>query len=174
MAVVHTIGHGTRASQELIEMLDSAGVRRLVDVRRFPRSRRHPHFSRSELEQSLTTANLDYDWRGEELGGRRTGVENSRHEAWRNRSFRAYADHMDTATFRAALEALEETATLDPSALMCSETLWWRCHRRMIADALRMRGHRVIHLVSPCSAQEHVLNPAARASDEGWPVYDLI
>jgi uncharacterized protein (DUF488 family) len=174
MAVVHTIGHGTRASQELIEMLDGAGVRRLVDVRRFPGSRRHPHFSRPALEQSLRAADLDYEWRGEELGGRRTGVENSRHGAWRNRSFRAYADHMDTAAFRAALETLEETATSDSWAVMCSETLWWRCHRRLIADALQLRGHQVIHLVSPGSAQEHVLNPAARASDDGWPVYDLI
>jgi len=173
MVVVHTIGHGTKASEELIEMLQSAGVRRLVDVRRFPGSRRHPHFSRAALEQSLRTAGLDYEWRGEEMGGRRKGAENSRHPAWRNRSFRAYADHMDTAEFRAALVALEEAAESESLAVMCAETLWWHCHRRLIADALLLRGTRVVHLMSPGSAQGHALNPAARAFDDGWPVYDL-
>lgn len=80
---------------------------------------------------------------------------------------------MDTAEFRAALEALEEAAESKSSAVMCAETLWWHCHRRLIADALLLRGTRVVHLVSPGSAQEHVLNPAARGGDDGWPVYDL-
>ena len=173
MAVVHTIGHGTKSSEELIEMLQTTDVRRLVDVRRFPGSSRHPQFSRAALERSLEAAKLDYEWRGEELGGRRSGTESSRHPAWRNRSFRAYADHMDTVGFRAALEALEEIAVNELPAVMCAETLWWHCHRRLIADALLLRGTRVVHLLSPGSAQEHVLNPAARASDDGWPVYDL-
>jgi len=173
MALVHTIGHGTRSSGELIEMLQSAGVRRLVDVRRFPGSRRHPHFSRNALEQSLIAAGLGYEWRGEELGGRRSGAENSRHPALRNRSFRAYADHLDTAEFRAALEALEEAAVNELPAVMCAETLWWHCHRRLIADALLLRGTFVEHLLSAGSAQEHPLHPAARAADDGWPVYDL-
>jgi uncharacterized protein (DUF488 family) len=173
MALVHTIGHGTKTTEELIEMLQGADVRRLVDVRRFPGSRRHPQFSRAALERTLGAAKLDYEWRGEELGGRRAASESSRHPAWRNRSFRAYADHMDTAGFRAALEALEEVAVYELPAVMCAETLWWHCHRRLIADALLLRGTRVVHLLSPGSAQEHVLNPAARASDGGWPVYDL-
>jgi uncharacterized protein (DUF488 family) len=173
MALVHTIGHGTKSSEELIEMLRAAGVSRLVDVRRFPGSRRHPQFSRAALEQSLNAAVLDYQWAGEELGGRRKGAENSRHPAWRNRSFRAYADHMDTAQFRLALRALEDVAANESPAIMCAETLWWHCHRRLIADALLLRGTPVVHLVSGGSAQEHVLNPAARVSDDGWPVYDL-
>ncbi|MDQ3660511.1 MAG: DUF488 domain-containing protein [Actinomycetota bacterium] len=174
MAVVHTIGHGTKSSEELIETLQSTGVRRLVDVRRFPASRRHPQFSRAALEHSLEAAGLGYDWEGEEMGGRRKGAEESRHPAWRNQSFRAYADHMDTAEFRVALEALEETAVDEFPAVMCAETLWWHCHRRLIADALLLRGTRVVHLMSHRSAQDHILNPAVRPSDDGWPVYDLI
>ena len=173
MALVHTIGHGTKTSAELIEMLQSAGVCRLVDVRRFPGSRRHPQFSRAALARSLRVAELDYEWRGEELGGRRKGAENSRHPAWRNRSFRAYADHMDTAEFRAAVEAIEEAAGCESAAVLCAETLWWHCHRRLIADALLLRGTFVEHLLSAGSAQEHPLHPAARAADDGWPVYDL-
>ena len=154
-------------------MLQSAAVRRLVDVRRFPGSRRHPQFSRAALARTLPAAKIEYEWRGEELGGRRTGAATSRHPAWRNRSFRAYADHMDTAVFRAALEALEDAAAHELPVVMCAETLWWRCHRRLIADALLLRGVRVVHLIGPASAQEHVLNPATRASEDGWPVYDV-
>ena len=171
MAPLFTIGHGTRSLEEFLQTLRDAGIRRLIDVRRFPGSRRHPHFSRAALQHSLHEAGLGYEWRGEELGGRRRPLENSRHRAWRNASFRAYADHMDTPEFRAALDELLIEATTEKISVMCAETLWWRCHRRLIADAAVLRGSQVIHLLSPASSQEHVVTRQARASEDGWPVY---
>lgn len=171
MAALGTIGHGTRSLEEFLQTLGGAGIRRVIDVRRFPGSRRHPHFSRTALERSLHEAGLAYEWSGEELGGRRHPVENSRHRAWRNASFRAYADHMDTPQFRAAMDKLLAEATTVKISVMCAETLWWRCHRRLIADAAVLRGTQVIHLLSPTSSQEHVVTPQARVSEDGWPVY---
>ena len=175
MGTVYTIGHGTRAISELIEILRSASVGLLVDVRRFPGSRRHPQFNKDAIERSLRLAGIDYDWRGEELGGRRRNAgATSRHSALRNASFKAYADYMDTQQFRAALGQLEaEAQSGPPLAIMCAETLWWRCHRRHIADALALRGVEVVHLLDPTSHQPHRLHPALRTGDEGEPVYDV-
>jgi uncharacterized protein (DUF488 family) len=172
---VYTIGHGTRAVHELLEMLHSAGVGRLVDVRRFPGSRRHPQFNKDGLADCLAGAGIDYDWRGEELGGRRKKAPGpSRHSALRNASFVAYADYMDTEEFRAALERLQTDAGADPPlAIMCAETLWWRCHRRHIADALQLEGIDVVHLLGVASRQAHKLHPAMRADDHGRPLYDV-
>lgn len=171
---VYTIGHGTRTATELIEILESARVGRLIDVRRFPASRRHPQFNRDDLDSSLGGMGIEYGWRGEDLGGRRRKVqEPSRHNALRNASFQAYADYMDTEQFRAALERLEGDARGGPPlAIMCAETLWWKCHRRHIADALALRGTEAIHLVDLTSHHSHKLHPAVRADQEGWPIYD--
>ena len=175
MAVVYTVGHGTRSIEELIEVLSEAGVTLLVDVRRFPGSRRHPHFAREALEVSLPDAGIRYDWRGEALGGRRSRKEiagPTRHPAWKNDGFRNYADYMDTDEFRAALEALERDADDRTLAVMCAETLWWRCHRRLISDALVVDGVDVVHLIAPGQSQPHKLHPALRV-DDGRPVYDV-
>lgn len=162
MATIFTVGHGTRTLDELVRVVRSVDVELIVDVRRFPGSRRHPHFAREELELTLPTNNVSYDWRGETLGGRRSsrdGPPTTRHPAWRNAGFRNYADYMDTQTFRDALMELERDAETTPLAIMCAETLWWRCHRRLIADALTVEGLDVLHLVDAGKTQTHVLHP---------------
>lgn len=174
-ATLFTVGHGARPLEELLETLGEADVRVLVDVRRFPGSRRHPHFAREALERSLPRAGIAYEWQGDILGGRRKALplERSRHPAWRVDAFRAYAEHMDTPPFRAALERLEERARAgERLAVMCSETLWWRCHRRLIADALVAQGFEVIHLLTPGKRQEHELHGEAHVDEQGRPVYD--
>jgi uncharacterized protein (DUF488 family) len=173
---VFTVGHGTRTTEELAGLLRAADVALLVDVRRFPGSRRHPHFARESLAESLPPLGVEYDWRGEELGGRRSRRKDgtSRHPAWRNDAFGAYADYMDTPAFRRALQQLEDDARRGPRlAVMCAETLWWRCHRRLIADALALRGAEVVHLIQPGASSPHPPNDAARLGDDGYPVYDV-
>ena len=175
MTRVFTVGHGTRTTDELTAILESARVRRLVDVRRFPGSRRHPHFSREALERSLPDRGIRYEWWGEDLGGRRsTAARKSRHVAWRNAGFQGYADYMDSDRFRAALGRLEEAARMGPPlAIMCAETLWWRCHRRLISDALHLHGVEVIHLIGLEESQPHRPHPEMRADEQGRPVYDV-
>lgn len=176
MARVFTVGHGTRTLEELAGLLREGGVELLVDVRRFPGSRRHPHFARESLEESLPALGFRYEWWGEELGGRRSRARDgaTRHPAWRNDAFGAYADYMDTPGFRTALERLQREATDGTSlAAMCAETLWWRCHRRLIADALLMHGFEVVHLIQPGSSAPHPGNESARRGDDGYPVYDV-
>ncbi len=170
---VFTVGHGNRSFEELVELLREAGVVRLCDARRHPGSRRHPQFSRGHLAAELPRAGIAYDFRGDELGGRRRGGASSRHPAWRDPSVRAYADYMDTSAFRDALMRLEADAAREPLAFMCAERLWWQCHRRLIADALALRGAEVIHLLGPGERRPHALHPDLRAGGDGWPVYDL-
>ena len=174
-AVVWTVGHGTRSTSELIAIVRAAGVETIIDVRRFPGSRRHPQFTREALEVSLPHAGISYAWLGEELGGRRTpSSAPTRHPAWRNDAFRAYADHMDSTGFRATLDQLVTDATSGlRAALMCAETLWWRCHRRLIADALVVGGVRVVHLLDQKSRQEHPLHESLRVDADNRPVYDV-
>lgn len=173
--MLYTVGHGTRSTEELVAVLSQVGVGCLLDVRRYPGSRRSPHLGRPALAASLPAAGIAYEWWGDELGGRRSRAPASRHPALRNDAFRAYADHMDTPEFRAAVERLVPSAQpgTAPSALMCAETLWWRCHRRLIADALVVRGVDVVHLVRVGVLEPHRLHPAARADEGGWPVYDM-
>ena len=171
MATIYTVGHGTRSAAGLGALLAGAGVTRLVDVRRFPGSRHQPTVAREHLARALPERGIAYDFYGEVLGGRRRARPHSRHRAWRNESLRAYADHMDSAAFRTVLQRLEHDAGAEVLALMCAETLWWRCHRRLIADALVLRGHEVIHLLDAHSRQAHDLHPGLR-DEGGWPVYD--
>jgi uncharacterized protein (DUF488 family) len=173
MSTVFTVGHGTRALEELMALLQTVPIEILIDVRRFPGSRRHPHFERASLERALPEHHIDYQWWGEKLGGRRSGVPNSRHLAIRNESFRGYTDFMDTVAFRTAIAELEEMAGSVTLAIMCAETLWWRCHRRHIADVLLLDGLEVIHLLDANKTQPHKLHPALRTDDDGRPVYDV-
>jgi uncharacterized protein (DUF488 family) len=172
--ILYTVGHGTRSTDELLTVLRSGGVGRVVDVRRFPGSRRHPHLGREPLAAALAQAGVAYDWAGEALGGRRSGVEPSRHPALRNAAFRAYADHMDTPEFREALNRLlDEVRTGPPPAVLCAETLWWRCHRRLIADAAVLVGTPVTHLLDERTSKPHELSRDARPDEQGRPVYDV-
>ena len=167
---IWTVGHGTRTIDELLGILRDANVVTLVDVRSFPGSRRHPQFGQDALRASLTEAGLAYmHLRG--LGGRRDAVTGSPHTALRVAAFRAYADHMATPEFQQDLARLEAVATATPTAYMCAETLWWRCHRRMLSDLLTLRGWEVVHLLAPDKSEPHRLWDVARVVDGGL-VYD--
>ena len=166
-----TVGHGTLEQQRLAELLTSAGVDLLIDVRRHPGSRRHPQSSAQALARWLPAHGIEYRW-SEALGGRRRGTPDSPHVAVRNASFRAYADHMDTAQWRAAFEQLMEVAAVGSVAIMCSEAVWWRCHRRFIADAAEMlRGVEVRHLLHDGRRDRHRRTSGARVAGERL-VYD--
>lgn len=174
MAVVLTVGHGARPAEELLAVLHLAGVTTLIDIRRFPGSRRHPQFGRDALAASLPAGGIRYEWQGEELGGRRSRRVPSRHRALVNAAFGGYADHMDTPAFRGAVRSLAERAeTGERLAVMCAETLWWRCHRSLLADALVCRGVDVVHLLDIGRRESHRVRPTMRCGDDGWPVYDV-
>ena len=158
--LLYTVGHGTRPAEEFVAILRGAGVRRLVDVRTAPGSRKHPQFGREGLTGSLEPAGIEYVWR-KDLGGWRKPRPDSPHVALRSSGFRGYADHMDTDEFDRAIRWLIETSAW-PTAIMCAESTWWRCHRRMIADALTARGCTVVHLMSDARQQPHRLHPSAR------------
>jgi uncharacterized protein (DUF488 family) len=158
---IAAVGHGARPIDELIALLRDAGIRLVVDVRTAPGSRRHPQFGQDRLTQSLAETGIGYDWQPD-LGGWRKPRGDSPHTALRNPSFRGYADHMDTEAFAKALAWLERRALARPTAFLCAESLWWRCHRRLIADALVVRGWDVRHLIGPGRSDPHRLHPAAR------------
>ena len=166
---IHTVGHSTRSPDQLLEILRAAQVVALVDVRSFPSSRRHPHFNRGALEQWLPEAGIDYVYLGE-LGGRRDPVPGSPNAGWRERGFRGYADHMASSDFNGGLERLEELARMKSTAVMCAEALWWRCHRRLIADVLTVRGWEVRHIGSG-AAVKHELTPFAEVGGGGAVTY---
>jgi uncharacterized protein (DUF488 family) len=167
-----TIGHGTRSIDELATVLHGSAIELLVDVRRQPGSRRNPHFARESLEAELPGRGIAYEWWGPALGGRRRSNGASRHLAWRDPAFRAYADHMETSEFVDALESLLGRAAASPTAVMCAETLWWRCHRRLISDAAVVRGVDVVHLGLGVPST-HRLTPEARVDTGHRIVYDV-
>jgi uncharacterized protein (DUF488 family) len=158
---LYTIGHGTRSTPEFLAMLGEHQIGLLVDVRAFPSSRANPQFNKDALESALAGAGIAYEhW--PELGGRRRGLgDASPNTAWQHPAFRAYADHMMSDEFWAALDSLLAKAAERPTAILCSETLWWRCHRRLIADAALARGAHVLHLMKAGDAKPHALSPPA-------------
>ncbi len=167
---VYTIGHSTRALEEFLALLAAHGINRLVDVRRFPGSRRNPHFAREALADTLAGAGVEYRW-VEALGGRRSRRPGSPHTAWRVPAFAAYADHMDTAEFAAAAAELMEWAGSGRVAILCAEARPEKCHRRLIADWLTARGVMVSHILGLSRTATHQLPEFARVSD-GRVVYD--
>ncbi|MFL6195412.1 MAG: DUF488 family protein [Thermoanaerobaculia bacterium] len=170
MAPVFTLGHSTRAIEELLALLTGHGIRTLVDVRRYPGSRRHPQFSRDALAASLEGAGIRY-LHEPDLGGRRAARPDSPHTAWRVEAFRGYADHMETPAFQAALERLIRQAAETPTAILCAEAVPWRCHRRLISDALVTRDIPVLHILGPGRADPHELDPNARILPGGRLLY---
>ncbi|WP_327009815.1 DUF488 domain-containing protein [Dactylosporangium sp. NBC_01737] len=168
-----TVGYGARPIEAFLAILTDAGVDTLVDVRRFPGSRRHPQYGRDALAAAVQQAGPRYTWQGETLGGRRQGRPGSRHTALRNAAFAAYADHMDTAEFRTAADDLIARAATGLPVVMCAETLWWHCRRMLVADALVLRGAVVEHLLEASAGQPHRLTPGVRRGPDGWPVYDV-
>ena len=169
-ATVYTVGHSTRSSEELLALLRDAGVELLADVRAFPSSRRHPQFNRDALAAWLGAAGIAYRHMPS-LGGRRSPVPGSENGGWREAAFQGYADHMRSPEFRNALAGLEATARETPTAIMCAEAVWWRCHRRLIADALVARGWRVEHLGIGEGRAVHELTEFAVAGPEGALTY---
>jgi uncharacterized protein (DUF488 family) len=154
-----TIGHSTRPQAEFEDLLAQAGVRLLVDVRSVPRSRRNPQFEGDALARSLPAAGIAYR-HAARLGGFRRPRPDSPNTGWEHRSFRGYADYMATAEFRAALDEVQREGRERPACVMCAETQWWRCHRRLIADALVVGGWRVVHLGLGATPAEHELTPS--------------
>jgi uncharacterized protein (DUF488 family) len=146
------------------------GVRVLVDVRRYPASRRHPQFSRDALAASLAAAGVEYVHEPD-LGGRRASRPGSPHTAWRVEAFRGYADHMETPEFAVALERLIRRAAEAPTVILCAEAVPWRCHRRLISDALLAQNVNVLHILSPGRADPHELDPNARILPGGRLLY---
>lgn len=163
-----TAGHSTRSADELLALLRAADVPRLVDVRRFPASRRHPQFSKEALAAALAASGIAYHHEPD-LGGHREPRADSPNTAWRNPAFRGYADHMATPDFQAALARLLQAPPR--TALLCAEAQPTRCHRQLIADALAARGLAVQHLLAPGRAETHVLNPRARPGPAGTLTY---
>lgn len=161
---IWTVGHSNRSIEDFLALLRAHGIRQLVDVRRYPGSRAFPHFNREALAASLRNAGIEYA-HFPELGGRRQPRPDSPNTVWKDPAFRAYADYMETGEFAAGLERLIEFAERSPTAIMCSEAVWWRCHRSMISDALKARGIRVEHIMSEDRTDEHPYTTAASIVD---------
>lgn len=173
MITVWTVGHSTRSGEEFAQILLAHGIQVLVDVRSFPGSRRYPQFNRSALAESLEQVGIEYKHEPR-LGGRRTPRKDSHNTAWKNASFRAYADHMESEEFRNGVKGLLEVAANGRTAVMCAESLWWRCHRSLISDYLKAEGHTVIHILDQNKTEEHPFTSAARIVDGSLSYRGLI
>jgi uncharacterized protein (DUF488 family) len=171
-SLLYSIGHSNRSLEAFLELIEAHAVRGIADVRAFPSSRRWPHFNREPLAAALKARGVGYEWMPR-LGGRRHGPRrpDSPHTAWTVAGFRNYADYADTEEFSKGLEQLLALAETQRTAFMCAEALYWRCHRRLIADRLTVLGHRVLHIESPTHAAEHRLPDFARLVD-GRLIYD--
>jgi len=159
--LIWTIGHSTRTIEELIGMLQSFQIRLLIDVRSYPGSRRYPQFNKEALERFFEKNNIKYVHM-KDLGGRRKPNADSKNTMWRNDAFRGYADYMETDDFKKGVEKLEMLGDKYRTAFMCSEAVWWRCHRSLIADYLKSHGWKVMHIMDIGKAEEHPYTSAAR------------
>src|SRR6266540_5559271 len=166
-----TVGHGARPIEEFVAILEGGRIERLVDVRTAPGSRKHPQFGKDALADRLEAAGIGYAWR-QDLGGWRKPDPDSPHIALTSPGFRGYADYMGSEAFERAGAWLIESGRERRTAFMCAETPWWRCHRRMLADALVARGCTVVHLMGPGRSEPHRMHPAARIVD-GQVLYDV-
>jgi uncharacterized protein (DUF488 family) len=159
---IWTIGHSTRTIDDFISLLKENEINLLADVRAFPGSRRYPHFNKDALAESLNAHGIRYE-HFPELGGKRKSKPDSRNAAWRNASFRGYADYMETEQFQSGIERLLDVAAeAGPTAIMCAEAVWWRCHRSLIADYLKARGVEVLHVLGANKLEPHPYTSAAR------------
>jgi uncharacterized protein (DUF488 family) len=159
-----TIGHSTRSLDDFIALLKDNAIDALADVRHFPGSRKYPHFNVEPLQQGLQMAGIHYE-AFTELGGRRKVQPDSPNTAWRHPAFRGYADYMQTEAFHEGIERLKVPASKQRTAIMCSEAVWWRCHRGLLADVFKLHGTRVLHIMGPASPPEHPYTSAARVVD---------
>ena len=165
MTRIWTIGHSTRTIEEFIGALQANGIELVADVRLLPGSKRYPQFNKEELAKSLRQDGIGYE-HFPELGGRRKAWKDSHNTAWRNESFRGYADHMETAEFASGIARLRKMADgHGATAIMCAEVVWWRCHRSLIADYLKAHGVEVIHIIDASKTEPHPFTSAARIVD---------
>ena len=171
MTTIYTIGHSTRPIEELIDLLGAQQVTQLVDIRRIPRSRHNPQYAQDALRDSLAAAGIAYAY-SKALGGLRSSRADSPNTAWRNKSFRNYADYMQTREFQAGVDELVELARSRRTAVMCAEAVPWRCHRSLVADALLVRGLAVRDIISDGTPAEHTLTSFAvvDGTDITYPV----
>lgn len=171
MNAVFTIGHSTRIIEEFIELLKEHDIQLLIDVRRFPGSRRHPQFNKGNLEESLEDADINYRHM-EVLGGRRgKPLKDSVNDGWRNDGFQSYADHINSPDVQKVINELAELSEKIRYAVMCAEAVYWRCHRRLIADALVARDIPVYHILGPDQLNEHSLNDMAQILEDDRVIY---
>jgi uncharacterized protein (DUF488 family) len=165
MATLYTIGHSTRALEDLIETLQAHSIHTLVDIRSFPMSRRLPHFNRESFEKALPDAGIRYVWM-KELGGRRKkSLSPSPNVALRNDSFRNYADYMLTSEFESTIADLIKLAEQSRTAYLCAERVYFRCHRMLVSDWLVAHGHQVLHIDGAKPPKPHTLMSEARMVD---------
>ncbi len=164
MRTIWTVGHSTREWTQFLSLLMQAGIEAVADVRRYPGSRRHPQFAAANIAAGLAEAGIEY-LPMVDLGGRRNPRKDSPNTAWRNASFRGYADYMASAEYRQARDRLEAIASTRRTAVMCAEAYWTQCHRSLISDDLKSRGWTVVHLISPGRTEEHPYTKAARIVD---------
>jgi uncharacterized protein (DUF488 family) len=167
--ILFTIGHSTHSIEEFIALLNAHAVRHLVDVRSIPKSRHVPQFNSEAIAPALASAGIGYTHM-KALGGRRHSRKDSTNTAWRNASFRGYADYMGTPQFAEGLTALIEIARTTPTAIMCAEAVPWRCHRSLIADALILKDWQVEDILSSAPASHHKLTPFLKPVN-GQPTY---
>ena len=162
---IWSIGHSTRGIDEFISLLEENEIKLLADVRAWPGSKRYPQFNKDALAESLNAHGIGYQ-HFPELGGKRKSKPDSRNTAWRNASFRGYADYMETEQFQKGIERLLDVAAeAGPTAIMCAEAVWWRCHRSLISDSLKTRGLEVLHILGANKVEPHPYTSAARIVD---------
>ena len=161
---IYTIGHSTRTLEEFIELLETFSIEMLADVRSYPGSRRYPHFNKENLAKELPLKNILYI-HIPALGGRRKTLPESKNTVWKNNAFRGYADYMETNEFKKGIEELENISFKYKTAFMCSEAVWWRCHRSMIADYLKAEGWKILHIINNKNAEEHPYTAPAKIID---------
>lgn len=160
-----TIGHSTRSIEEFLDLLNSFHIKILADIRRLPGSRKFPQFDQDNLKKSMEENGIEYLYL-EDLGGRRKPSANSVNTVWRNKSFQAYADYMETSDFAAGAAELGEIAGKKVTAIMCSEAVWWRCHRSMVSDYFKAKGWEVLHIMGAGKATEHPYTSPARVEGD--------
>lgn len=158
---IWTIGHSTHSLEEFVAMLTSFQIENVVDIRSLPGSRKFPQFNKEALEVSLPENNIQY-MHLKELGGRRKSNPNSKNTVWRHPAFRSYADYMETDTFKEGITELETIALNKRTIYMCSEAVWWRCHRSMVSDYLKVNGWKVMHIMGINKVTEHPFTQPAQ------------
>jgi uncharacterized protein (DUF488 family) len=167
--VIYTIGHSVHTAEAFVRLLTAHGIRQLADIRTVPASRRHPHFNKAALDAYLAQHGITYRHFAA-LGGLRKPRPDSVNTGWRHEGFRGYADYMQTRDFREGVCLLEDFSRVAPTTVMCAEAVWWQCHRRLLADALSVRGVSVRHILSLAALKPHELSEFAR-EQQGEVIY---